>query len=459
MQIRHAVVLLLSLGNLANSQAIPTDREIKRILDDRIYVAHQSVGIAVGLIDKLSARVITSGSAEDAGRPVTGHTEFEIGSVTKIFTSIILADMVQKGEVRLSDPVAQYLPPEVRMPERNGKKITLLDLATHTSGLPRMPSNFAPKDALNPYADYTAKSMFQFLSGYQLTRDPGEQYEYSNLGVGLLGFALARRAGTDYETLVFSRVCEPLGMSDTRIKLTSEMKAREATGHDSAMKPTSYWDIPTLAAAGALHSTVQDMLKLLSAELGFTKTPLAAAMASMVKDSRPTGAPDARIAIGWQLSTRDGQAIFWHNGSTGGFRSYLGFDPAYGIGVVAFSNANTNTGVDDLGFHLLDAKQPLAAAPTEHHEVAIDPNLLDGYVGVYTLNPGFSVQITRRGEQLYTQAPGVPDFALYAEGAREFFAKEVDLQIRFETDSHGKANGIVLRYDGTYERGSRAPDK
>ena len=173
------------------------------MLVDRIDVQHQSVGIVIGVIAPEGRRVIAYGHLEKGdSRPLNGDTIFEIGSVTKVFTSLLLADMVQRGEVALDDPVAKYLPPEVRMPERNGRSITLVDLSTHTSGLPRLPANLNPKDLNNPYADYSVEQLYQFLSGYQLTRDIGSRYEYSNLGGGLLGHVLARRAGMDYDVRV-----------------------------------------------------------------------------------------------------------------------------------------------------------------------------------------------------------------------------------------------------------------
>jgi CubicO group peptidase (beta-lactamase class C family) len=158
---------------------------------------------------------------------------------------------VQKSEVALTDPVSKFLPPTVKIPERNGRKITLQDLSTQSSGLPRMPSNFTPKDMTNPYADYSVEQLYQFLSGYELTRDIGEKYEYSNLGVGLLGHALSLRAGTSYEALVKARITGPLGMTSTSIALTPDMKARFAVGHDGDLKAVSAWDIPTLAENAA----------------------------------------------------------------------------------------------------------------------------------------------------------------------------------------------------------------
>src|SRR5271157_2778321 len=200
---------------------VPPDSEIRKILVERIDTFHQGVGIVVGVIEPQGRREVAYGSLNQGdSRPLDGDTIFEIGSVTKVFTSLLLADMVQRGEVALTDPVARYLPSQVKMPERGGRQITLQDLATHTSGLPRLPSNLNPKDPANPYADYSVDQLYQFLSGYQLTRDIGSQSEYSNLGGGLLGHVLARPAGMDYEALVKSRICEPLGMKSTGITLT-----------------------------------------------------------------------------------------------------------------------------------------------------------------------------------------------------------------------------------------------
>ena len=218
-------VNMLLLRTLAFAQApvdspLPADAEIHQILADRIGSQDTGIGIVVGVIDAKGRRVVAYGSlAKDDKRTLNGDTVFEIGSMTKVFTSLVLMDMVQKGEVAVTDPVSKYLPASVKVPERNGKKITLQDLSTQSSGLPRMPSNFHPKDASNPYVDYSAEQLYEFLSGYQLTRDIGSQYEYSNLGVGLLGHALTLRAGMDYEAMVRSRICEPLGMNSTRVTL------------------------------------------------------------------------------------------------------------------------------------------------------------------------------------------------------------------------------------------------
>lgn len=449
-----AVVAAVSLAACAAAQsvpqsAVPSDSEIQQILVDRIDVQHQSVGIVVGIVGPEGRRVIAYGHLEKGDpRPLNGDTIFEIGSTTKVFTSLLLADMVQRGEVALDDPVAKYLPASVKMPERNGRSITLVDLATHTSGLPRMPTNFTPKDPADPYADYSVEQLYQFLSSYQLTRDIGSQYEYSNLGGGLLGHALALRAGMSYEALVRSRISDPLGMKDTRITLTPEMKARLAVGHNQGLESVANWDLPTLAGAGALRSTANDMLTFLAANLGYAKSPLASAMAAMLKVRRPTGQPNLEIALGWHILTTNGKEIVWHNGGTGGYRSFMGFDPKARIGVVALSNTSTTVGVDDIGRHLLDASVPLAAPVKPHTQVTVDPKLFDGYVGTYQVTSNLIYTITRDGSHLFAQLTRQPTAEIFPEGDRDYFYKAVDAQITFITDSSGRATELILHQNG-----------
>jgi serine-type D-Ala-D-Ala carboxypeptidase/endopeptidase len=438
--------------------AFPTDAQIRDLLVERIDKQHQSVGIVVGVVDSTGRRTISYGKFDTTdNRTVDDNTIFEIGSVTKVFTSLLLADMAQRKEVALTDPVAKYLPTGVKMPERNGRQITLEDLATHTSGLPRLPSNLSPKDPANPYADYTVEQLYEFLSGYQLTRDIGSQYEYSNLGGGLLGHVLARRAGMDYEKLVRARICEPLGMRSTVITLSDEMRTRFAIGHNAMMKPVAHWDLPTLAGAGALRSTANDMLTFVAANLGYIKTPLAPAMTAMLAVRRPTGAPGLEVGLAWHILTRDGHEIVWHNGGTGGFRSFIGFERKTGMGVVVLSNAETMAGVDDIGQHLLNPNAPLWQPPKEHKQIAVDPKVFDGYVGQYQLAPNFILTITREGTQFFVQATGQPKLEIFPESERDYFLKVVDAQITFETDSQGRATRLVLHQNGMNQPAKRLP--
>src|SRR5579864_7247434 len=215
--------------NIFQPLSVLSTDEIREILVKRIDQQKQAVGIVVGVIEPNGHRVVAYGNlANEDPRALDGDTIFEIGSVTKVFTSLLLADMVNRKEVALDDPAARYLPEHVRMPERSGKPITLLELSTHRSGLPPLPSNMK----LTPNAGYSVNDLYEFLSGYTLPRDPGSEFEYSNLGAGLLGHLLACHAGTDYESLIRSRITRPLGMPDTGITLSSSMQQRMATGHN-----------------------------------------------------------------------------------------------------------------------------------------------------------------------------------------------------------------------------------
>ncbi len=429
---------------------IPPDAEIRKILAERVGSETLGVSIVVGVIDANGRRVVAYGSlARNDPRRPGGNTVFEIGSMTKVFTSLLLMDMTRRGEVALTDPVAKFLPDGVKVPERNGRKITLADLSTQSSGLPRMPDNFNPKDAGNPYADYSVQQMYEFLGRHQLTRDIGAQYEYSNLGVGLLGHALSLRAGMSYEALVRARICDPLEMADTRVTLTPGMKGRLAIGHTATANPTANWDIPTLAGAGALRSTANDMLTFLAANLGYLKSPLSQAMADEVSIRKPAGA-GMEIAYGWHVQTKDGSSIVWHNGGTGGYRSYMGYDPKARAGVVVLSNISTAAGQDDIGRHLLNTSYPLLkeAPPKLHTEIKVDPKIFDRYVGNYQLDRYVLLSMSRDGDRFYTQLTGQPKFEVFAEGERNFFLKAVDAQLAFDVDSEGAVKQATLHQNG-----------
>ena len=256
------------------------EAQIRRLLEEFVD-GGQSVGVVAGFVRDGERIVVGHGrlSAEDPGAP-DGDTVFEIGSVTKVFTSIVLADLELSGDLALDTPVQSLLGDEVRVPVRDGAEITLGHLATHSSGLPRLPDNLAPADWANPYADYTVEHLYEFLAGHKLARDIGEAVEYSNLGYGLLGqVARARERAVDYETLITQRILEPLEMSDTAVELTPPSRERLAPGHDEELQPVPNWDIPTLAGAGSLRSTVNDLLIFLEANLGLRQTPLREAMA------------------------------------------------------------------------------------------------------------------------------------------------------------------------------------
>jgi CubicO group peptidase (beta-lactamase class C family) len=272
-----------------------------------------AVGFVIGIVKDGQTQVIAYGETTKAsGIAPTGDSVFEIGSISKVFTGVLLANMVQGGSMKLGDPVQQYLPASVQVPVADGAPITLEHLATHTSGLPRLPDNFTPTDASNPYADYTVAQMYAFLSGHKLRRPPG-QYEYSNYAMGLLGHLLARQAGKTYEQLLIEQIGAPLGMHDTRIVLDENLRQRLAPPYNATLQPVKNWDLPTLSGAGGIRSTCHDLIKFIKANLARDEQPLTQAL-RLAHRTRHTMTDGLAIGLGWHIA-RDG-VTRWHNGMT-----------------------------------------------------------------------------------------------------------------------------------------------
>jgi len=333
------------------------------------------------------------------------------------------------------------------MKELLGKRCQfVLDLATQSSGLPGLPSNFAPTDQSNPYKDYTVEMLYSFLSGYKLTRKPGEKYEYSNLGVGLLGNALAHRAGTSYETLVKQRILTPLRMNNTGITLTLAMRSLLAPGHDADGEPAANWDLDTLAGAGALRSSTNDMLRFLRANIELSEPSLRAAMLLAQKSERPISGP-GHIGLAWHILP-DGKTT-WHNGGTGGYRTMLALDLDRRQGVVVLCNTVNDT-VTPLGFALMrllagEKVQPLAIQT----DVKLEPKVIERYVGEYELGPGAELKITQKADHLTAQLTGQPAYRIYASAEREFYFLVAPAKLTFEADGNGAVSGLILHQNGS----------
>ncbi|NLV46694.1 MAG: beta-lactamase family protein [Candidatus Hydrogenedentes bacterium] len=315
-------------------------------------------GVSVGIITPRGRAVMGFGRKDLRLREAPdGDTLYEIGSITKVFTAVSLAALIQEGVVALDTPVDTLIPETQPLPEWKQRRITLEDLSMHTSGLPRMPSNFFNiwqllflESLRDPYARHTCDDMFQFLHNYRLTRKPGEAYEYSNLGAGLLGYVLSRAARMSYEDLVRQRVLEPLEMHDTAINLTGNQKNRMACGyadfwHTGSLcvgLPVTGWHAgECFQGAGMLRSTVNDLMKFMEANMELTDTALKPIL-ELTHTQRHDIQDNLSIGLGWHCSQKENieGAILWHNGATGGFRSFLGFSPTGGIGVVALSSSS-----------------------------------------------------------------------------------------------------------------------
>ena len=439
----------------AGAQHFPSDDELSLLIRSRVEEG-RAVGIVLGVMEADGAsRVVAFGEAGPGAAPLSSSSLFEIGSITKVFTATLLAEMVARGEVALTGPVSSYLPDDVAVPSRDGRQITLLDLATHHSALPRLPGNMSPADMTNPYADYTVEQMYIFLSGHELRRDIGSQYEYSNLAVGLLGHVLARVGGGSYEDVLEERVLEPLGMAMTGITLDGEMQDRMVRGHSPQGAVVPLWDLPTLAGAGALRSDMTDMLTFLAANVGPPTSQLERAMRT-THEVRETISPEMSIGLNWHIRTAGEKNIVWHNGGTAGFRTFIGFDPDLGVGAVVLTNSGQ--GADDIGFHLINPDLALAPAPPppqERTEIEVPEAVLATYVGEYQLAPSFSIFVTLEDGALFAQATGQGKNPIFAESESQFFLKVVDAQVTFTKDEAGKVTELTLHQGGANQPGRK----
>lgn len=442
----HIPVLAQQAGrpatHAARTATISRD-SVRRVVRERVQT-ERSTGLIVGVITPTRSRHVAAVGNERPGKALDEHSIFEIGSITKVFTGILLADMVNRGEVRLDQPVAELLPSTVKMPSRGGRQITLGDLATQTSGLPRLPSNLTPADQDNPYADYTVAQMYEFLSRHELRRDPGAQYEYSNLGVGLLGHALALRAGKSYEGLVRERILTPLGMKRTSIILSATMRARVSEGHDPSGKVVPLWDLPTLAGAGALRSSLDDMMRFVAAVLSPPNNDVGRAIALALT---PRFRVNQALSLGlnWHRTAFEGDTLVWHNGGTAGFRTFIGVNSRTRAGVVLLGNSSQDN--DDIARHILVPKFPLATS-VQRQAVTIPADALRAYVGTYRFAPQFALRVTLENGALFAQATNQPKFQIFAEAPDKFFYKVVDAQLEFSRDRSGAVTSVVLVQNG-----------
>jgi CubicO group peptidase (beta-lactamase class C family) len=349
--------------------------------------------MVVGLVDEHGCSVVSCGKMDtSASQEVNGDTLFEIGSITKTFTALLLQDMIERGEMMLDDPIVKYLPKSAKVPTLNGREITLLHLATHTSGLPRNPDNHDPKRADNPEADYTTEKLYAFLSGCQLTRNPGAKFEYSNFGSGLLGHVIALKAGTDYESLVVERICRPLKMESTRITLTPGLKARFAIGHNQFGYAVTSMDFQAQAGCGGLRSTANDLLKYVSANIGLTPSGLTTLMEKTHRVRFQSVIPPVNIALAWGVVLDpQGRKIVSHGGATYGYRAFAGFDKTRRRGVVVLSNSSSEgVGPDSIGLPLLESEWQSNRRPKA---TKVGNQVYDSYVGQYRLSPNFNLGI------------------------------------------------------------------
>ena len=439
-------ILFITLASSFAQSHVSHEAEVKRLAQPLID-GHLIPGLVIGIYD--DGKIETYGLgviAKDEPSPPDANTIYEIGSVTKVFTSLLLAEAVTRGEVSLDTPLSRLLPSAVKPPKHDGKEMTLEELATHCSGLPRIPSNMVADSLVNPYADFGREKLFTFLDGYKASRKPGKEWAYSNLGVGLMGILLADKAGLTYGNLLQERIAKPLAMADTLIILNTNQQLRLAPPHRGGMRVTN-WDFDALAGCGAIRSSVNDLLKFVAAQVNPSATPFKNSIPLTVL--RRCGIPGsaASMGLGWWIAG-DGGTLF-HNGQTGGYSSSMFVNPRLKKGVVVLANGADST-VDQLGEKIFQSLAGMKVQPLKiRASIAIPETQLDQLVGEYPSALGFTITITRNDDALFAQLTGQQALRVYAESAAHFYYREVEADLQFETDPKtSRANAVTLLQNG-----------
>ena len=512
-------------GNATGVAGSPDEEEaeeedpVQRVLRERVDEYGQTVGIVAGIIRGINRYAYAHGTLNRGTiRRASAMTVFEIGQLSSLYTTAMLSLMVQRGDVSLTDRVAAYLPETVTLPTTPaGHPILIEHLATHTSGLPRLPDNLVSSAPDDPLKGYSVELMFAFLDryaeaqrgGYEFPFDfedpdsevsggedpdgedpvgespldregearsdtPGrdepeerygteDRYLYSDLGMGLLGHVLERAAGVSYDNLVRELLGDPLKLANTANASTPSMRTYLATGHDDARRPLTAWSDTTLVGGTGLRSNLLDMMTLVSASMGiiyalpedFTEddsTRYHASFDSLIVARKPTDEEGVRTALGWKVrQDARGRDIHWLTGRTNGFYAFAAFLKEWRKGVVVLSNSSAS--VEDIGFHLLSARNPLAPPPrkvvhlTEADYVA--------RTGTYAFSPDFTVDITFSDGKLYGQPPGQPRSELVLESSGDFYLEEEDARITFVRDEAGNVDHFLFLQDGQTHRAER----
>ncbi len=525
-----------SRGNVPGSAGNPgvedveEEDPVQRVLRERVDEYGQTVGVVAGIIRGINRYVYAHGTLNRGTiRRVSGMTVFEIGQLSSLYTTAMLSLMVQRGDVSLTDEVSAYLPETVTVPATpSGSPILIEHLATHTSGLPRLPDNLVSDEPEDPLKGYSVELMYAFLDRYaEAQRDgyefpfefedpdgegtlgqdsndtlgragedrsetPGsndpedrrnlevpfgmeerfgtegplevtDRYVYSDLGMGLLGHVLERAAGKDYDDLTRELLGDPLKLANTANASTPSMRTYLATGHDDARRPVPAWSDTTLIGGTGLRSNLLDMMTLVSASMGiiyalpedFTEddsTRYHASFDSLIVARNPADEEDVQTALGWKVrqDTR-GRDIHWLTGRTNGFYAFAAFLKQWRKGVVVLSNSSAS--VEDIGFHLLSARNPLSPPPKKTVHLTEDAYV--ACTGTYAFNPEFTVDITYSDGKLYGQPPGQPRSELVLESSGDFYLEEEDARITFVPDEEGNVDHFLFLQDGQTHRAER----
>ncbi|WP_309396039.1 serine hydrolase [Cerasicoccus maritimus] len=414
--------------------------EPQRVQDyiDALVDRDLNQSIIVGVLDLSGENYYTAGevSATDARAPKPEDV-FEIGAVTQAFTATAASELVVKRQLTWAQPVNAFTPKEVKVPRFMNMPLLLMHLATHTSGLPHNPPNLQPENVNDPFADYSQLDLYIAITVLGMTIPPGQEYQNSMLGYGLLGDVLTLRTNKSFEEVIETYVTRPLALKETSATLDP---AKMVPGHNGKqVVPNWHWD--AMAGGGGLYSSARDLLRFAAANMGMVKLDAddKRALAMTQNVYIRTSMPNTSVCYGWHMTQKSMQPVYWQSGKTGGYAAFLGFNPNTRTACVILTNSAQQ--LDDVAFYVLDPEQfPLPKPPPS----GIRPvKQLKKYLGTYKVGPDAELVITNDGGKLYAQIPGQPSYRVYPTGTNEFAYATGDVRIIFN-DQKGKVDTLTM---------------
>ncbi len=438
--------VVLGSGQVFSEDVFKHEQKITSLVEP--YLTHNKVNaVSVGVISNGVVWKKHFGVLGEKGTPAPNDkTLYEIGSISKVFTSLLLADAVVSGRLKLDDPIIIIFK---ELGERNselGNNVTFAQLSHHMSGLPVMPTNIKPADSTNPFAGYNREMLSEYLLTAKLARKPGAGYEYSNLGVGLLGDLLSRQAGMSYESLLKQKLMNPLKMSDTGIALSPEQVKRFAPPHNGALLPDKTWDFDSLAGCGAIRSNIDDMLLFANASLNPPEGRLGKTIELAWKQHKPPTGPHHAMGLGWMIA-RDGSTR-WHNGQTGGYQCMILVNRKLKSATVVLCNT-AGSGASALAEQIFQAIVGVNVQPkTFEKEIKVDPKVVKRLEGKYQLVPNVIITVKVKEGRMMAQITGQQFLVLIPKSETEWKYQAVDAILEFELPKTGKSPKVTLHQGG-----------
>ena len=414
-------------------------------------------GLSVGYIEGKRFGVVHLGTANRAKKKANNATVYELGGMSKVFTGLLLADAIVRGEIDLNAAADVTNPAGIQLPSRDGRSIRWIDLSTHRSGLPKIPGNLRLTESKNIFRNYNSKKAADFLSEYELPRAPGESQEYSIFGASVLGYLVAAQAGESYEALLKERIAKPLGMVDCTVSLSSSQRKRIALPHETFGEVTALWTSADLPGGAGVHASMRDLMHFAKAQLYPPDDMLGEAIELAWKQHTAVDASGPAMGLGWMIAG-DGQTR-WHNGQTGGCRTSIWINREAKCAVVVLCNTALSTGIDELAIQLLKRAAGLGATPQSSEpaskpsdkgsgKLAIDSHLRGRLTGRYELTPEFILTVRDWDGHLMVQATDQPNNEVFPDSPTRWSYRGINATIEFELKKSGPAKSLVLYQDG-----------